>query len=274
MDAPQFSNQADYYPENAYGTAYCANLAYKDSSEIFEELDNWSVSKKVFIDKSTTQGFIFKKDDVIIISFRGTEVTQKSDILADAAAIQTEAYEGRVHLGFNTAYNIVKDQVLKTVKEYQTNNEAIIITGHSLGGALATVCAAHLISENITPTSVYTYGQPRVGNSEFAEFYSEMSKHHYRFVNNNDVVTKVPPESVTIKGTKLSYTHVGQQVYIKTNGDLEADTSSFNKTVDGIFGRITSAVKGDFFDGLSDHSMVNYLDATEKNITVNPMITD
>lgn len=50
-------------------------------------------------------------------------------------------------------------------------NLRISVTGHSLGGAQASLAAVHLIKEGIVPQAkleLYTFGQPRVGNSQFA----------------------------------------------------------------------------------------------------------
>ena len=44
------------------------------------------------------------------------------------------------------------------------------MTGHSLGGALAVMAAAHLHNKYSLVENLYTLGQPRVGNDKFAEF--------------------------------------------------------------------------------------------------------
>ena len=65
----------------------------------------------------------------------------------------------------------------------------VLFTGHSLGGALAVVAAAR--SKYVG--EVYTYGQPRVGNRKYSK---QVKSKVYRFVNNNDVVPRVPPPLV------------------------------------------------------------------------------
>jgi predicted lipase len=47
----------------------------------------------------------------------------------------------------------------------------IIVTGHSLGGSLAILAAADLHKSHGKIDQVYTFGQPRVGNAQFASYY-------------------------------------------------------------------------------------------------------
>ncbi|KAJ1372520.1 hypothetical protein KIN20_034696 [Parelaphostrongylus tenuis] len=67
----------------------------------------------------------------------------------------------------------------------------ITFTGHSLGGALATLAAARIArnywrGDQIT---IYTFGQPRVGDVEFALSFDKMIKESYRVVFRRDVCT-------------------------------------------------------------------------------------
>lgn len=79
------------------------------------------------------------------------------------------------------------------------------MTGHSLGGALATLFAAHLHILNYQVDTFYTYGSPRIGNSDFADAVSLALPHHNRIVNDNDMVTHVPPAWWFFK-------HVGKRI--------------------------------------------------------------
>jgi len=72
----------------------------------------------------------------------------------------------------------------------QIQNKKLYITGHSLGGAMATICASRMVARGIVVSGLYTFGSPRVGD---AEFVAHLGTTHFRFVNNNDIVTKAPP---------------------------------------------------------------------------------
>ena len=60
-----------------------------------------------------------------------------------------------------------------------------MITGHSLGGALAVHCAIDVLAKNLKEgedMKVYTYGQPRIGNYKFEDFLSNQVEEAYRIV--------------------------------------------------------------------------------------------
>lgn len=100
----------------------------------------------------------------------------------------------RFHRGFMAAYFSVRDELQAKVREYP--EASLIITGHSLGGAIATIAALDL-QYNITqhthqPIQLYTFGAPRVGNRALVESFQRRVHQSYRFVNGWDLVTRVP----------------------------------------------------------------------------------
>jgi hypothetical protein len=134
-----------------------------------------------------------------------------------------------VHSGFLHAYDSVRPDIYKiidTVLKKEPKGEwTVITTGHSLGGALATLCAFDIAlrkrwtgnnyddddnsSSNDKPAlKMYNYGSPRVGNKEFAEQFDAAVPDAWRIVNGNDVVCGVP--------RLLGYCHVGHEVRLGT----------------------------------------------------------
>lgn len=148
---------------------------------------------------------------------------------------------GEVHLGFYRTYTRPKQNwwidkfLLKDVKALSTIVEEVLkrecpptsamkpqiyVTGHSLGGALATLAANHigeLIKNNkisALPPILYSFASPRVGDVEFARNFSVES---YRIANSEDVVPKIPlllsfGISLNVQST-LDYQHVGIPIY-------------------------------------------------------------
>lgn len=100
----------------------------------------------------------------------------------------------RVHQGFNADYNSLAGESVpyqQLLKEKYPNAE-IVIVGHSLGGAIAVISAVEqaLIFGRV---SLYTYGQPRVGNSEFAAFQNlKITGDNLRAIYRNDPVPTLP----------------------------------------------------------------------------------
>jgi hypothetical protein len=79
-----------------------------------------------------------------------------------------------------------------------------MITGHSLGGALATIAAKRLTFKNGI-SGCYTFGSPRVGNDLWI---STIRTPIYRVVNAADVVTMLPPNSIAIESASAVFSLV------------------------------------------------------------------
>jgi predicted lipase len=76
-----------------------------------------------------------------------------------------------------------------------TKSDTIVVTGHSLGGALAAICALDLVLSDITTgenLELITFGEPRVGNAEYAAAMDKYVPQSYRVVNKRDLVPHLP----------------------------------------------------------------------------------
>ena len=88
---------------------------------------------------------------------------------------------------------------------------SFLVTGHSLGGALATIAAVDLkVALGITnPLSLYTFGQPRVGNAAFSDYVMKTlgPDNYVRVTHDNDPVPRMPPSAFSFKhgGTEVWY---------------------------------------------------------------------
>ncbi len=116
----------------------------------------------------TTQVLVIQENDAIWVAFRGTEVKLK-DITADAKIRKEVSDVGEIHRGFNDAYMLVNDDVIALAKEAKDAGKKLYITGHSLGGALATVAALYFNFNGLSPDKVITFGCHRVVSKETAE---------------------------------------------------------------------------------------------------------
>jgi len=135
--------------------------------------------------------------------------------------------EVQVHSGFLTAYDSVRNRIMALIKYaigYMDEEDAetiakwhIYVTGHSLGGALATLLALELSSSQMAKNgvifvTVYNFGSPRVGNRRFADVYNAKVKDSWRVVNHRDIIPTVP--------RLMGYCHVEAPIYLKC-GDLK-----------------------------------------------------
>ena len=105
---------------------------------------------------------------------------------------QGESRSGaKMHRGFVDAYLSVREQIHNYLRSHAAPR--VTVTGHSLGGALATLCAvdAQYNFSNIK-IDIYTFGAPRVGNSGFRESFNRRVPDSHRFVYGMDVVPSLP----------------------------------------------------------------------------------
>jgi len=140
-------------------------------------------------------GFILESDQELIVAFRGS--ASHMDAISDLEAHQIDCpwgmQAGKTHYGFTAIYQTIRDQILPVLQRCPSHKR-LILTGHSLGGALATLCALDLaINTKFKPATVYTYGAPRVGDPKFAALFNSILLDSHRIMIASDVVPLVPP---------------------------------------------------------------------------------
>lgn len=137
-----------------------------------------------------TQAFITHHDALILLSIRGT--ASVADALRDMDATQVPFGDspGKVHNGFYGAAKVAYLFVTRYLDKFYSGQK-LVITGHSLGGAIALIVSEMLRqrSENYDIV-LYTYGAPRAGDKAFVEGAKPLM--HHRIVNHNDPVPSVP----------------------------------------------------------------------------------
>lgn len=190
--------------------ALCAELsrlAYcDDSARRRESLARAGLHERAFLVRDGTEVLIASAGPVTFVAFRGTD--DPKALLQDLKATP-RAWKngGLVHTGFVEHL----DPVLTAVGELGAETPELVFTGHSLGGAVAT------LATSLWPrASLFTFGSPRVGDADFAA--ALRSSHVERFVDCCDLVCRMPPEA-------LGYAHVGAQRYIDRHGRSRTDAS-------------------------------------------------
>merc|ERR1739848_323854 len=124
-----------------------------------------------------------------VVAFMGTNTNLRTWI-DDVLLIPQPCYRElgcsgcNCHPGFKHTYDNIADRVYGAVSKLPSG--PLIITGHSLGAAQATHCAIDMHSRGITPAHVYTFGQPRVGSDEFANYYDRLGFDHWRVTHRAD----------------------------------------------------------------------------------------
>jgi triacylglycerol lipase len=238
------------------------SLSFLDKSLLFAELSELSYLSRAeagrlcnqiglpeirFYDREGAQAYIFGNDTDVVVTCRGTEPNDWNDIRADLSLGKVMAETvGKVHRGFKTE---VDDLWPRLEQALVNNTRKAWFAGHSLGAAMATICAGRCKMSRIRtdPHAVFTYGSPRVGNRRYVQY---LNIELYRWVNNNDIVTRVPPRWI-------GYSHKGEEVYLNTFGQIRRLTK-WQRTKDRWRGLIRGLKRGEF-DFFSDHSISNYV---------------
>lgn len=279
----------DFDLQTALSLAKATNLVYSDLSYIKEICRRWGIQdlenfRYLNNRDRDTQAFMFKTKDFVIIAFRGSQEMQdwrtnartrfeKFAITTSMEPLEEDTTEpiGQVHRGFQAAWKSVEEGVLKQLEIWGAGRKSdfpILICGHSLGGALATVAAASLVKrgrKNIQ--GVYTFGQPRVGDWVFVNEISRALKGKvFRFVNNNDIVPRVPPPYLPWNPTRI-YIHMGTTFYFNAFGGLVKQPGWLYRRFDSLIG-FTRAVFKQGLDAINDHRIEFYISNLEKALEV------
>lgn len=207
-----------------------------------------------------TQGAAVGDDQAIVVVFRGTEIDRIADILTDGDVKLTAAFGGKVHDGFLRAWMSVRDDTFGAVRALQDEAKAraLWFTGHSLGGAVATLAAAAFIAGGVRVAGLCTFGSPRVGDGKFCGVMNaRLGNRAWRVVHGEDVVTRVPPR-------QLGYEHVGVVKMLSDAGKAVGGKSVW----DDFLERVTDVVEGALpqlrMEGLADHKMAGYVASLER----------
>eukprot|EP01083_Nonionella_stella_P084613 234286_1 len=111
-------------------------------------------------------------------------------------------------------------------KRVRTSPYTVYVTGHSLGGALATYCCLEIRSLLNLTTRLYTFGSPAVGCPNFSRLFSTIvpGDCSFRVVFEQDVITTFPP-------LPAKYKHVEAEVYIDRAGNLIFSPSFVERSI-------------------------------------------
>jgi lipase (class 3) len=213
--------------------------------------------------------FVVSSDDYHLLVFRGTKLPQ--DWMTDLACTPVRfdwvfpaaPAIGEIHAGFGHCLSDGLSDIISALSP-RDYTKPLLITGHSLGGALAALAGAYfsvLGSSLPSVSAIYTFGQPRIGLHDFCNTYSRiLANKLVRFVNKQDLVPRVPFRN-------WDYSDEGTMIHFDSSGKPAIESPEWQN----FLARSLQSF-GDFFEIIShlqvdvgDHSMAGYRDLIEQN---------
>jgi triacylglycerol lipase len=181
-----------------------------------------------------TEAVVLSNARLILVVFRGTEgLTAVQDWVTNAKHLMhvcpTSWGAVKAHRGFYNALSTVYQGVRDEVRSRRKNNQKVFLTGHSLGGALAQLCAYRFQKVGGVPVSgVYVFGSPRFADITLANAYNALlGDKTFRWVKDLDFASKLPVYAgAALPSTK--YHHVGQLNFINAQGKIQMNAVDSN----------------------------------------------
>ena len=188
----------------------------------------------MYDDKKILFGVLFTNDGIAYIAFRGTNWYDNKSCINNLSFLQkslnntnknkqTKIYSNSnnihagIHSGFLKVYNIFRDELLDKIEKI--NPKQIIIAGHSLGGAIATICGLELKISGYNVV-VYNFACPCVGDDVFCELVTQSDLPLYRIINTCDIAQSFPASVIPnfdYPKNPFIYTHCGEAIYFTDN---------------------------------------------------------
>ncbi|KAE8356693.1 Alpha/Beta hydrolase protein [Aspergillus coremiiformis] len=249
----EFLNQITLYAQYAAATYVTENTNSPNSKitcpagncPLVEAADTTTLTEFEYIEEfGDVAGFLAvdRTNEEIVLSFRGTasvetwianlnfEQTQVNDICDGCEA----------HAGFMRSWGSVANVTMDSVQNAMQTNPGfkLIVTGHSFGGAMATI-AATVLRQSGYVLDMFSYGAPRLGNMAFAEYVSAQGS-NFRVTHTNDMVPRVPPRMLGYRQTSPEYwittgdnTPVGTADIVMIN-EADSDQGNTGQTIQSV----------------------------------------
>jgi hypothetical protein len=158
----------------------------------------------------------------VYVIFRGTSAL--IDVIHDLdirlVSFKKYGQHVRVHAGFHRKLSSIIGEIMETLFGLRDSYDHIILSGHSLGGALATV-ASPAVSEEFPTKAVscVSFGSPKVGDHSFVEWFKSKVLAHSRIINGLDPVPWLPFESF--------YHHVDDGKILTYHNSVDASENGY-----------------------------------------------
>lgn len=224
-----------FHPLNAYRLALAVRAGEMNTSEQRQTLRTWGFDRHTpIVDRSASvYAYVASNERMVLVVFSGTDIRNIRDLESDVDAlypVRRERYSladgALLHRGFASNMDAIWDAITQEVKAHAKGTDGaaakpVFIAGHSRGGAFAMLAAAGWAQEKaVDVAALYTFGQPRVGNVEFARHFASLDVPYFRLINERDAVAGVP---IKIGNLGADYAHAGTVAHLVAGPTLRKD---------------------------------------------------
>jgi hypothetical protein len=180
--------------------AYAAYYAYEDSKQFVDRIVGSRIGllsiEQFYATDTEINGFVGKLEkepNEVVVGFTGTQFSSPKTVSLDLdQELVKFVTGGKVSRGFSKAWRSVRDIIFEYLSGMQRIS-CIWVVGHSLGGAIATLCSAELKRAGPSVDVVtYTFASPRVGDYFFSTAYNRLGIHSNRIQNYWDIIPRLP----------------------------------------------------------------------------------
>lgn len=193
--------------ENVYKTDWGEEASFPSASCMFGASALWG--------SKTNFGCVTKLADYTVIACRGTNTLEEWATDGEINGKIPFKDWGLVHRGFYGVFESCLPEVNQALLEYP--GKPLVVTGHSLGAAVATLLASELHLKNLDRNiSVVTFGSPKVGDATFAMAFNQSKIKSCRIFNTLDHIPQLPPS--IFPGLLIpKYKHVDEPLCFTSN---------------------------------------------------------
>uniref|UniRef100_A0A1I7UCX4 Lipase_3 domain-containing protein n=1 Tax=Caenorhabditis tropicalis TaxID=1561998 RepID=A0A1I7UCX4_9PELO len=225
VDPVAFATYDDNVARNSFFPLAAAAYSSNPQTCLSAKFTNAQIRRQINVQCDTGKNDIcsaytalLADNKAVVLSFRGAQGFLQLIEEADKSVFQAQSQwvaGGKVSKYFGDAFNTLwnagmKDDVNYLLHKYPTYE--VWVTGHSLGGAMASLAASYIVSNKIATgdkVKLVTYGQPRTGNTAFAVAHDAQMAYSYRLTHNRDIVPHIPNEGFE------DYKHHKSEVFYK-----------------------------------------------------------
>jgi pimeloyl-ACP methyl ester carboxylesterase len=249
-------------PVNAWHLADASWLAYSHDDELVRAVLRDRAGLPIFepLVGGGTSGYLAAGDTFAIVAFRGTQPDDWRDVFGNLRALAVPFDVGHVHQGFGAAFAAI-EAPLDAALARLSADLPVWFTGHSLGGAIATLAAWR---HRARAGGIVTMGSPLVGTRSFCDAFDEaFGARSLRFVNDRDTVPTVP--QAFLAALQGGYAHVANLRAIDRGGVIgaTAPASTSGGSLLELLGALPAGLPTGFEvrlpDALADHTPLYYV---------------